>query len=803
MAYILQSLITILEQIMDPKQTRWILGPEKSHLQSLLEKAASLLHILETHSPLKLECLESQIRDASQKAKEIIESNMVDRMLLTPQGVNFTLLTPNVQQVTQELASLMEQVVKLEEGKTIFTSSSYSSSSLHDPSLKSVVVGVDADLSQLMERLTTGRSNLEIVPIVGMGGIGKSTLARNLYDNPIIVSHFDYRGWAAISQDYNIRSILLSLLCGPNEMLDKELIEQKEIDLQDILYKRLYGMRYMIVLDDVWNPKSWDKIKRYLPDNNNGSRIVITTRDSDMAKHATETSVQHHVRLLNRSASWDLLRQIVFGENGCPDPELERVGKQISSDCDGLPLAIHVIGGVLSKVQRSRDVWELISSNVKAAIVESDEQFSNILSLSYNHLPIHLKPCFLYMGAFPEDYVIKGSRLKQIWIAEGFLKSDGDKGLEEVAEDYLKALVERNLLFVRHIKSNGKPMSYSIHDLLRDLCIRKANEEEFLQVKDPQSFVCTDQMIIFPALRLLRVLHVTEMVFDKFPKEILQLVNLRYLAFSCASHLPNGVSRLWNLQTLIAEQVKPSFTSGIWEVSELRHIKLKTLIRVEEGYKMKLVHKKLQTLYHIRITPSLIRSGFFAMIPNIIKLGINYVHSPCIVVDLSRLHKLESLRCQSDLKRDGRHFLQKLRLPCSLRKLNVAHCVLFRSFLKTLCGLGNLEVLKISKCVFESEGDEEWEAAEGDEFCSLQVLSFQSLNLVRWIADETNFPRLRHLIMSRCYELEEIPRAIGDIPTLKRIDIGECSASVVASAQQIQEQQQEEYANYDLKVYSW
>ncbi|KAL1538285.1 putative late blight resistance protein R1A-10 [Salvia divinorum] len=170
MAYNLQSLITILEQIMDPKQTRWILGPEKPQLQSLLEKAASLQQILDTHSPLKLECLQSQIRDASQKAKVIIESNIVDRMLLTPQGVNFTLLTPNVQQVTQELASVMEQVVKVKEVKTVLSSSSSSSFS-HDPSSKSMVVGVDADLLLLKERLNAMCSNLEIIPIVGMGGI--------------------------------------------------------------------------------------------------------------------------------------------------------------------------------------------------------------------------------------------------------------------------------------------------------------------------------------------------------------------------------------------------------------------------------------------------------------------------------------------------------------------------------------------------------------------------------------------------------------------------------------------------------
>ncbi|XP_042045694.1 putative late blight resistance protein homolog R1A-10 [Salvia splendens] len=296
----------------------------------------------------------------------------------------------------------------------------------------------------------------------------------------------------------------------------------------------------------------------YFPDNNNGSRIVITTRESDVAEYVAGSKSLHHVQLLNKSVSRDLLCRIVFGEEDCPD-ELQGVVAKIGSDCSGLPLAIHVIGGLLSMVERSRDVWENVSKDVKASIVESDEHFSNILYLSYNHLSIHLKPCFLYMGAFPEDYDIKGSRLKSLWIAEGFVKYNTDESLEDVVEDYLKALVERNLISVGGKQIDGKPMTYSIHDLLRDLCTRKANEEKFLNLKDsmrrvsvqssyqmedvnasPQltslarSFICTGQEIISPVfsmLRLVRVLDVIGMVFKEFPEEIFQLVNLRLLSF--------------------------------------------------------------------------------------------------------------------------------------------------------------------------------------------------------------------------------------------------------------------------------
>ncbi|XP_057772137.1 putative late blight resistance protein homolog R1A-10 isoform X2 [Salvia miltiorrhiza] len=843
MAYNLQPLITILQQILNPEQSHWIVDHNKPQLQSLLQKAASLQQILENSSlPKNIESLENQIRDAAHQAEDIIESQMVDQILSSPEGERFTFSTPDLQQVIQQLDSAMEQVVKLAKGKTMPSGSSSSGATLlQDPSSKSVVVGVDDALFQLKDRLTGMQSKLEILPIVGMGGIGKTTLARKLYQDPLIVEHFSYIAWVTISQDYNMRAILLGLIrC----IIGKECDQHKEKgdgELKDILYQSLYGRRYMIVLDDIWSTKFWDEIRMYFPDNNNKSRIVITTRESDVAKYVDSKSLQHQVQLLCESESWNLFRQIVFGEEDFPH-ELQGIGEKISSDCGGLPLAISVIGGLLSKVERSKEAWENIGNDVGAAIGESDQQFSNILTLSYNHLPIHLKPCFLYVGAFPEDYEIKASRLIKMWIGEGFVKTNGEKSLEEEAEDYLKSLVERNVVSVRSYHWYRKPKSYNMHDLLRDLCIRKADDDKFLCVKNsPETkvrfsnmrrvsiqtsygmedvdesassgmsfarsflhFIYFDRNLcpIFFTLSLLRVLDLLEMHIPvEFGREILQLVNLRYLAINCHSLPRSGISRLCNLQTLIARIWDSYCPTELWEMYELRHlITLRTCLMMKEDYVTKTVLKKLQTIQTVHLTPSMISGGFLESIPNIEKLGIFYYGSE--VVDLTHLHKLKALMWCSDYGT----LIRRLKYPSTLRKLTLNCGLMSPVAMTALCALPNLEVLRIFGCSFKSneteeeEANKEWEMAEGDEFSSLQSLQLDYLKLVRWRADETNFPILRHLSIRRCYDLEKIPADIGEIPTLQLIHLEGCRESAEASAKQIQEEQQSECGNYDLQL---
>ncbi|KAL0357371.1 UNVERIFIED_CONTAM: putative late blight resistance proteinR1B-17 [Sesamum calycinum] len=453
MAYNLESLVKILQQILHHDHSQsWILDPNKRpQIASLLQKVCFLKDLVENSSSAVTSCrkqrLESRIRDAVQDAEDVLESKLTEQILSSREGESFIFSPPDLEKVFVELVSAEEEMM---DKSQVADSSSPAVSSSQDPYPKNIMVGVGEDLIQLKDRLVGQPSKaLHVIPIVGMGGIGKTALARNLYDDPSVISHFDACAWATISQDYNmekLQEILLGLLNCLIGKPEDEMLEETNDELALRLHQALIGRRYLIILDDMWDVKPWDDIKRYFPDQSNGSRIIVTTRESGVADYTDSEGWHHQMNLLKDDESWNLLSQKVFAsEETCP-PELEKVGKKIAKDCRGLPLAIHVIGGILSQAKRSQDFWEQVSDNVSLTVADKDEQFSNILSLSYNHLPDHLRPCFLYMGAFPEDYEIRTSRLIKLWAAEGFVTPIPNKSLEEAGKMHLKALVDRNLL---------------------------------------------------------------------------------------------------------------------------------------------------------------------------------------------------------------------------------------------------------------------------------------------------------------------------------------------------------------------
>jgi hypothetical protein len=265
----------------------------------------------------------------------------------------------------------------------------------------------------------------------------------------------------------------------------KDLQDFTEDDLKKGLSRCLQGRRYLLVLDDIWDIYVWDEVSSAFPNKLKGSRILITSRIKEVAEHAASPHIRpHELPFLNGEESWELFSKKVFREATCP-PDLETLGREIVKSCDGLPLTIVVLGGLLARKEKSSRIWMRWAGRVNSYLTDTKDGKGclDILALSYNHLPRHLKPCFLYCGIYPEDFEIPARQLTQLWIAERFILQIRDRNVEDDAEDYLEELIDRSLIQVATRRADGGVKTCRIHDLLRDLCIKESEEQKFLEVR--------------------------------------------------------------------------------------------------------------------------------------------------------------------------------------------------------------------------------------------------------------------------------------------------------------------------------
>ncbi|PHT44458.1 hypothetical protein CQW23_13616 [Capsicum baccatum] len=287
-----------------------------------------------------------------------------------------------------------------------------------------------------------------------------------------------------VDQKYDEKKLLEKLF---NQVKGSDLKFSEDIDVADMLRKQLFGKRYLIVLDDVWDTTTWDDLTRPFPDLEKGSRIILTTRQKELAFHGKVNTDPLNLRLPSPEECWELIVKRAFGEQSCPD-ELLDVGKEIAQNCKGLPLVADLIAGVIAGLEKKKAVWLEVRNNLNSIIFGSEVDVMKVIELSYDHLPHHMKPCFLYHASFPKDTAVHRVMLKMYLRAEGLVEQTGMKSLEEVMEIYLDNLISSSLVIA--FNEIGDNRTCQLHDLVHYFCLIKAREEKLfgrISSSDPSS----------------------------------------------------------------------------------------------------------------------------------------------------------------------------------------------------------------------------------------------------------------------------------------------------------------------------
>ncbi|KAJ1430008.1 Virus X resistance protein-like, coiled-coil domain [Sesbania bispinosa] len=662
------------------------------------------------------------------------------------------------------------------------------------------VIGREDDREEIIKLLMQphphgdgdGDKSLCVIPIVGIGGLGKTTLAKFVFNDKRTEGHFQLKMWVCVSNDFDIKQIVIKIIHSANDSASAPTIahvQQENInhlDIQQLVHRlkhKLSGQKFLLVLDDIWNDDraKWLELKDLIKVGATGSKILVTTRSNSIAS-MMGTVDPYVLKGLSPNNCLSLFVKWAFKEGEEKRyPILVEIGKEIVGKCQGVPLALKTLGSSLfSKFDLEK--WEFIRDSDLWNLEQKEDDILPALKLSYDEMSSHLRHCFIYFSLFPKGYLFEGYYVKNLWLALGLLQSltpNGSQKADDITRQYIDELSARS--FIQEFIDFGNNMyNFKVHDLVHDLAMY-VSKEEFVVVNShtrniPEqarhlSIFETDSLghdlfqksrsvrtILFPIegvgldsetilntwlsrYKYLRYLDLSDSSFETLPNSIVKLEHLRFLDLSCnlkIKRLPHSICKLHNLQCLSIK--------GCMELETLPK-GLGKLINLGE--------------LHVTTKQSLLPHNEFASLSNLQRLVFCDCDNLKILfnrVQLTSLEELIVLSCGS---------LESLPLYILpyLEALVVSNCKRLNLSLKDESPMRNSQMVQQSINHENSIQRMRMKMLFLDGFPELETLP-------QWIEGAAN--TLQILVILDCPNLEMLPECLTTMTHLKYLHIFNC-----------------------------